>query len=335
MKSTLTIASMPSPRLLWFLKLLLLVLVGYVLYDQIIMNQDIDTIIDQLNEGLKGGKWAYLLVCILLMPINWFIESVKWRTLILPWREISQVDALKAIYAGISLGLVTPARIGEYAGRLLLIEGGDRSRSIPATLVSSIAQNISNIVGGYIGSLIFCFCYFSINRFVFIAGSILGLLVIIMLGALYFNISKLNIEWLNRFKWGKLLNKQAHVLSLYDKSILQRVLTLSHLRYLIYCSQYVLILYFLGIELSVIAAFSGVAVIYLLQSGIPLPPMLSVVARGELAVIIWSLFTVNVGGILVATFGLWVINLVFPALLGVLIVLNVNYIKSSQNDESH
>ena len=264
------------------------------------------------------------------MPINWLIESIKWRTLILPWKHISKIGAMKAIYAGISVGLVTPARIGEYGGRLLLIDGEDRIKSIPATLVSSIAQNISNIIGGYIGVLIFCYCYFSVNRFVYIAGSILGLLVIIMLCALFFNISKLNLDWLNRWKWGKLLNKQAHVLSQYDRQILKRVLTLSHLRYLIYCTQYVLILYFLGIELSVLAAFSGVAVIYLLQSGIPLPPMLSVVARGELAIVIWSLFTANVGGILVATFGLWVINLVFPALLGLLIVLNVNHLKSSQ-----
>lgn len=335
MNSTLSISSTRSPKILWLLKLVLLTLVGYVLYDQIIMNQDLDTIQSQLKEGLKGSNWIYLAVCIVLMPINWLIESIKWRTLVLPWKEISLKDAVKAIYAGISVGLVTPARIGEYGGRLLLIEGDDRAKSIPATLVSSIAQNISNIIGGYIGAMIYCFCYFSVNRFVYIAGSILGLLGIIMLCTLFFNISKLNLDWLNRWKLGKLLNKQAHVLSLYDRSILHRVLSLSHLRYLIYCTQYVLILHFLGIELSVLAAFSGVAVIYLLQSGIPLPPMLSVVARGELAVIIWSIFTANVGGILVATFGLWVINLVIPALLGLLIVLNVNLLKSSQNDEPH
>jgi MFS family permease len=250
--------------------------------------------------------------------------------LILPWKNLTKIDAMKAIYAGISVGLVTPARIGEYGGRLLLIDGEDRIKSIPATLISSIAQNISNIIGGYIGALIFCYCYFSFNRFVYIAGSILGLLVIIMLCALFFNISKLKLDGLNRWWLGKLLNKQAHVISQYDRPILKRVLTLSYLRYLIYCTQYVLILDFLGLELSLLAAFSGVAVIYLFQSGIPLPPILSVIARGELAIVIWSLFTANVGGILVATFGLWVINLVFPALLGLLIILNVNFLKSSQ-----
>lgn len=335
MKSTLSISQVRSPKVVWFLKLLLLALVGYVLYDQIVMNQDMEAIQAEMKKGLSGSNWIFLVLCIALMPVNWLIESIKWRSLVLPWRDISHWDAVKAIYAGISVGLVTPARIGEYGGRLLLISGNERGKSIPATLVSSISQNISNVIGGYLGAMIFCFCYFSVNRFVYIAGSILGLLMIIVICTLFFNISKLNLQWLDQWKWGKLLNKQAHVLSLYDRSILHRVLALSHLRYLIYCTQYVLILYFIGIELSVLAAFSGVAVIYLLQSGIPLPPMLSVVARGELAVIIWSIFTANVGGILVATFGLWVINLVIPALLGLLIVLNVNTLKSSQNDESH
>ena len=315
---------------MWLLKLLLLALVGYVLYDQIVLNKDMATIKYQLQKGLEGSNWVYLVGCVLLMPINWLIESVKWRILILPWKNLTKIDAMKAIYAGISVGLVTPARIGEYGGRLLLIDGEDRIKSIPATLISSIAQNISNIIGGYIGALIFCYCYFSFNRFVYIVGSILGLLVIIMLCALFFNISKLKLDGLNRWWLGKLLNKQAHIISQYDRPILKRVLTLSYLRYLIYCTQYVLILDFLGLELSLLAAFSGVAVIYLFQSGIPLPPILSVIARGELAIVIWSLFTANVGGILVATFGLWVINLVFPALLGLLIILNVNFLKSSQ-----
>ena len=315
---------------MWLLKLLLLALVGYVLYDQVVLNQDMATIKYQLQKGLEGSNWVYLVGCVVLMPINWLIESVKWRILILPWKNLTKIDAMKAIYAGISVGLVTPARIGEYGGRLLLIDGEDRIKSIPATLISSIAQNISNIIGGYIGALIFCYCYFSFNRYVYIVGSILGLLVIIMLCALFFNISKLKLDGLNRWWLGKLLNKQAHVISQYDRPILKRVLTLSYLRYLIYCTQYVLILDFLGLELSLLAAFSGVAVIYLFQSGIPLPPILSVIARGELAIVIWSLFTANVGGILVATFGLWVINLVFPALLGLLIILNVNFLKSSQ-----
>lgn len=314
---------------------MLLALVGCVLYDQVIMHHDLDTIKVELLNGLSSSNWIYLVVCVLLMPINWLVESIKWRTLVLPWKQISPWAAIKAIYAGISVGLVTPARIGEYGGRLLLIQGEDRSKSIPATLVSSVSQNLSNVIGGYLGAMIFCFCYFSVNRFVYIAGSILGLLAIIVITTLFFNLSKFSFQWFDQWKWGKFLNKQAHVLSHYDRPILQRVLALSHLRYLIYSTQYVLVLYFLGIELSILAAFSGVAVIYLLQSGIPLPPMLSVVARGELAVIIWSVFTANVGGILVATFGLWVINLVIPALLGLLIVLNVNTLKSSQNDETH
>lgn len=130
----------------------------------------------------------------------------------------------------------------------------------------------------------------------------------------------------------KMLRQQARVISLFDQDVLLRVLHLSIGRYLIYSTQYVLILYYVGVDIPLLAAVTGVAVIYLLQSGIPLPPMLSVIARGELAIIIWSLFSDNIGGILAATFGLWVLNLLLPALLGLLIVLNVSAEKTSEND---
>ena len=96
MKSSIYISSQQSPKVFWWLKLLLLALVGYVLYDQIILNQDMATIQYQLNKGLKGSSWVYLVGCILLMPINWLLESVKWRMLILPWRNITKIDAMKA-----------------------------------------------------------------------------------------------------------------------------------------------------------------------------------------------------------------------------------------------
>lgn len=267
------------------------------------------------------------------MPLNWLVESIKWRSLVLPWKSISLLQSIKAIMGGIAVGIVTPARLGEYAGRYALLPGADKQKSIPATLVSSISQNIINVIAGYLGALVFCFLYFPINRFTYLALSVIGLVGIFLILILFYRMSSIDLSMLSRYRWGKILLKQANVLTYYHSGLLHYTLSLSALRYLIYSIQYVMILYYFGIDISFIAALSGVSVIFLLQSGVPLPPMLSVVARGELAIVVWSLFTDNVAGILVATFCLWIINLVLPALLGLLIVLNVNLTKSSHHDE--
>ena len=68
---------------MWLLKLLLLALVGYVLYDQIVLNKDMATIKYQLQKGLEGSNWVYLVGCVLLMPINWLI-AVSYTHLTLP-----------------------------------------------------------------------------------------------------------------------------------------------------------------------------------------------------------------------------------------------------------
>jgi hypothetical protein len=66
---------------------------------------------------------------------------------------------------------------------------------------------------------------------------------------------------------------------------------------------------------------SGIFLVFLIQSGIPLPPFLSMLARVEIAVIIWSVFERDVMIILSATFSLWIINLLIPSLIGAIFLV--------------
>jgi len=82
---------------------------------------------------------------------------------------------------------------------------------------------------------------------------------------------------------------------------------------------------------------AGISTIFLIQSGIPIPPFLGVLARGEIGIVIWSLFEVNELSILTLTFLIWILNLVVPALLGLIVIFNVNIIAAlgySENDKT-
>ncbi|MBK9737215.1 MAG: DUF3108 domain-containing protein [Saprospiraceae bacterium] len=120
---------------------------------------------------------------------------------------------------------------------------------------------------------------------------------------------------------GKFSNKLKS-LDLYDNVTLNKVLVLSLVRYLVYFSQYLCIMYFLGVTVSFINMCAGISSIYLIQTGIPLPAFLSVLARGELAIKIWSGPGVDQMTALVATFGLWFINLIIPSLIGLVILMD-------------
>lgn len=89
------------------------------------------------------------------MPINWILEGRKWQLLMAPFENISLKKAIKIIVSGVAVGIVTPGRIGEYAGRLVASDPTQKTEVITATLLGSIAQNFWNILGGVALSYVF------------------------------------------------------------------------------------------------------------------------------------------------------------------------------------
>jgi len=147
-------------------------------------------------------------------------------------------------------------------------------------------------------------------------------LVLIVLFTLYFRLDLIT-SFLIKYQQYKLIDRlqnQSKFLSAYTSPELMNVLGLATLRYMVFSFQYVILILLCGITADPLLASIGVGVIFFLQSGVPLPAMLSVLARGEIAIWVWAVVSANVMAILSATFLLWLINLVLPALVGAIII---------------
>jgi hypothetical protein len=129
------------------------------------------------------------------------------------------------------------------------------------------------------------------------------------------------------YKFKKIV-KDVNVLRSYDRKVLSEALCYAILRYLVYSIQYYMMLRYFGIDVGVVEGLSGIATIFLFQTSIPLPPLMGLMARGELAIYIWGNFSAHEINILAATFFLWIINLIIPSLIGALFISNVNIMKS-------
>jgi hypothetical protein len=88
-------------------------------------------------------------------------------------------------------------------------------------------------------------------------------------------------------------------------------------------------LQFFGIKVNLLEGFAGISSIFLIQTGVPLSAGLALLARGEIAVFVWSHFGANELSVLAATFGLFIINLILPALWGAIIIAKINTSKPS------
>ncbi len=310
---------------LWFLsgKLLLIGVLSWLIYDRIWVQQVETGYFDHLQKVLSGGQLGWLIACLLLAPFNWMLEVIKWKQLTSPFQRLSWKEASQSILAGISLGLLTPARFGEYGGRLLHSSAGHRASTLYAHFIGSLSQNIPVFLFGSVAVAWYFSQYYMANTvmalsiaFVLMSAGILMILLFMQHHSL--------AMWMSRFKWLKEIKSVQKEVN-YTPPILHSVALLSLFRFLIFVSQYLTLLYLFDLPIGWWQAMMGVFVIFVFQSGLPLPPVLGIVARTQLSVVVWSVFAQDQLSMLTVPLLLYTINLLFPAVIGGIILIGTNY----------
>ena len=254
------------------------------------------------------------------MPLNWLLESLKWQRLSsYQGKRISLIRAIKVILVGQYFSVITPARIGDYGGRWLMSGEKGRKFAFSATFWSSLAQNFIGISFGLIclygySGMITQYDAFRIQPFLFPA---LIVLLTCMMGIYFFG--------------EKLIGRFVSVQS-YTKTTLAGVLILSAVRFSVYLTQYYLLLRFCGVGLSGTVLLSGIGLIWFVQSTCPIPPFLGLLARAEIAVIIWTFFGVDPVTVIAASLLLWIINLFLPSFFGWLLLKELDFQTLAKNN---
>src|SRR5687768_7675636 len=80
--------------------------------------------LDSLKEIFSAGNLPWLVVALLLMPLNWSIEVKKWLNITRDTEPISFGKAWQSVWTGVCIGNLTPGRLGEFAGRILYFSPG-------------------------------------------------------------------------------------------------------------------------------------------------------------------------------------------------------------------
>ena len=68
------------------------------------------------------NNYSLIFIVVLMMFINWMLESLKWKFMIRKIEAISFFTSFRAIFSGITVSSFTPNRIGEYGGRVFCLE---------------------------------------------------------------------------------------------------------------------------------------------------------------------------------------------------------------------
>ena len=285
-----------------------------------------DTAIAIVRQAPFGtDAWKFWTV-IFLVFVNWGLEARKWQLLVKAIEPMSFGRAFKSVLSGVTFSLNLPNRMGEYVGRMLYIQEGNRLRSISLYIAGGIAQLIITMLMGCLG---LAYLVFTGNEAVRLMGLSFFWLKVILYGSVfgtglmfffYFRLKWLTLL-LERLPYADRFGRYINVLETIDANILLRLLSLSLVRYMVFVLQYIFMLQIMKVDTDYWQSFWLVTVMFWVLAIIPSFAIAELGIRGTVAKTLFA-FCKNLVGILAVTFCIWFINLFVPALIGSLLILS-------------
>jgi hypothetical protein len=288
----------------------------------------------EIKSAITGPQQWKIWIVVILMLVNWGLEAKKWQLSIHELERVPFLKAFSAILSGLAIASFTPNRVGEYLGRMLYVEEGKRLRSISLTIICSLAQFLTTMITG-MGGIIYFKKYLETQTFPDKESLQAGLTILLFgigfivacLSVFYFRLSSV-VSLLEKFRWQKIL-AQIKVLNDVKLTILFNILSLSFARYVVFILQYYLLFSLFGVSLTLGETFAGMSMMFLIMAIIPSFTFLTDLGiRWEAGIQIIQIFNPNTTGIFAVSLGIWLINLIIPALIGSLLILRIKLFRS-------
>ena len=319
-----------SKKISVLIKLLIVGLAIWFLYQKVFANESFLEIKQQFIYILNKDSYTDLIFVILLMALNWSIDALKWQFLIVKLEKVSFWLSLKAVFLGITVSIFTPNRVGEFGGRVFCLQQADRIKAVLVTIFGNITQLISTIIFGVLAFLYFSWQYtfliFTKSDYGIYFLSLISFVVVLVLMYLLFNVSKLS-GLFSKWKFLEKYKDYAPVFSLFSSNDILKVLFLSIMRYGVYSFQFYLLIRFVNIDITLLQSLTMSALSFLSMSIIPTIALTEIGVRGSVAIYFFGFLSENAVGIMTASFALWIINLVVPAILGVFFVYQLKFFR--------
>jgi len=281
--------------------------------------QQYEVLFIQWKQMPLSRLW-WLAGLLFLLPLNWFLEALKWKFLTSPVQKINITTSIKSVLSGVSTGFFTPNRVGELVGRIAFLEPENRKAGITLSLVNSLTQNVVMACCGILA----CILFLSVtagglqpDMFYFISILMVGVLV---LGAVYFTLPR----WSLQFKLTRLsvkLKGFTDCLSGYNLRNLLQIILVSFLRYGIFCTQLYFMLRFFHVELTPWQALIAIPTTYLFVTFTPSLAFSEAAVRSSYAVLVVGAFSPQVVNIALAGVCIWTVNVVVPMLAGSVLII--------------
>lgn len=258
-----------------------------------------------------------LVASFFLMPINWGIESYKWKLVTQQVESIPYTTALKSVFMGICLGNIAPGRAMEFLGKIYFFKSENKPSVTILHFINGMFQMLITVLVG-IAAIAYKFQLVHSSAQLVYSIIIFGIVLII-----FFCLAILNVSTIQRklkfIKWFK-FSDSTQQLS-FSKMLLFKLVVLSMLRYFVFSFQFYLVYRVLSLPMPVMQMASSIAVYFMLTSLIPMISFIEPAIRAAIALFVFNQVNDSYISVVLSATLLWFINVVLPSIIGYLIVL--------------
>ena len=308
---------------------------SFSIYHQITQQKDLTQTWQTIKTSFSTMQWIKCFVVFLLMLINWGLESKKWQILIKDLEQISFLKSFKAVFSGQAFALNTINNLGEYVGRVLFLDEGNRLRAISLTMVGSMSQVLMTFIMGFFALLF--------SRILFIENGLgngglnsfwyTGLMFVLFTCTILLLMVYYSLSWITKaVEKLPFVKKYAFLIQLVENFTpkeLTKILLFSFFRYVVFVIQYLLLLQVFEVNANPILLSLMVCVFLLILAIVPTIALTEMGLRGQISIQLIGILSPNTAGIVFTAAAIWFINRVFPALAGSLFMLGVKIFKKT------
>lgn len=276
-------------------------------------------ILQELQGLFISHNFFQLTLLLVLVPVNWALESLKWQLLAKKAIPITFYEALRSTLTGLAVGVALPAQIGDTLGRVGSLKSTDRLKTIGAAVVSNGIQFYVSIIAGGVSWFLL---KDSINAPEWISTAVVFLMIILLiLGFLIAWFRRPLLLWNTKKNWLIRVQSYLEVIASYTLADLGIALILGTLRYLVFLFQFVLAISLFNFGINWLEITAGAGLILLAKTLIPALNIFGDLGLREFtALYVFKNYGLPSEKIVAATLLIWFINILGPLLVGIVLV---------------
>lgn len=297
--------------------LILKILIGIGSFGIIIWRLKADATTENLQlirtSLLSWNSLLLLSISVLLFPLNWLLESYKWMLITAQTEKISLVTASRSVYAGICIGNLAPGRATEFLAKIHFFKPENKLTITVLHFVNGMFQLSVTIFFGMLGIMLRSLVNQQKESFLSYVAIVLSVLVMLVFVMILFNINRF-VPWIYK-RFNSANYEDVRPIN-WSGKLLINLFGLSVIRYVVFTFQFICILYIFSGSAELIQLLVSIWIYFLFTTIIPMFSIIEAAVRAAIALIVFNGFGMSNAALAIVAILLWVINIVFPSIVG-------------------